>query len=1608
MSKSQLCYQSEELSRDFNLFGAKARDSYKNHVRGLVKYSSVLEIVRELRNMDSESYIEKVLGSLESSSRPSAVSIIKKLGTTRSEIHRGPFYSAILRIEVEMDIVDIGVVAQDRSVANGAWMPEHHLLANEQVNNFKNLGLPIVTFVDTPGAEANEQANTHNQAHSISRLIATMTSLEVPTVGIIYGLGYSGGAIPFTACNINLALRDAAFSTIQPKGLSSIARRLKLSWQKCAQIVGISSFELQELGIIDGIIDYSPSDSDQQIQKISLAIISSLSYLKKLCASQILRDYDLPNEYLLVAKRHCNPNEIATQFRKTFMKANEGSLMQSSDALFPNIFGMGYRHLRYLSLRQRLISIPKNQLGALRDIERANLQEHDNEIDVEGEFFRWAQNSGKIIYQNTTFVKSWKRFKESYESRSSAVGRLATLLFGNPQKRYERELEIIPKVYTSELYLSWKGLGGDLMHELLLRVIDPTLIKEFISADQLADPFSFAKSMLRGEAPLDVIGAQFTPKGLSQIKRIALYNKEQLVSSTDRVLLIDTIISECNYLLIHGYDKDSLLEQISPWLKVRSSKHAHRLAHVERMYDVIRIEELREPMLREATNLMLFDAFYDYLISQLSLIAETGLHKNLIQESTLEMMFEKGWAVSFKKYHSSISEEGVAKENFRIYCKGLSHKIGRRFLAQTQEWKRTLHPRISETLFVIITDILERLLPNWLEGKHKGISFNGTFKPQRIGKIKDFWNRLTIAYQDLLITDLLAKIKKSSPITARDIIKTYFVDFKEIMPDQVSGDPCSFPGFRAAIAKAIQNHTTPCGLVTGIGIYDDGKQKYKLGVVVSNPDFQAGAFDMASGEKFCQLLAECSDQEIPIVGFISSGGMQTKEGAGALYSMAVVNDKLNRFIEDFDLPVILFGFGDCTGGAQASFVTHPKVFNFYFSGTNMPFAGQIVVPSYLPYRATLSNYLSLIPGAMTGLVRHPFVSSIDEELRMIDSSIPLPTETVATVISRILKGDYSTQESVVAENRESLNEKILYKPIKKVLIHARGCTASKLIRIAQQLHIPIVLVQSDPDMNSSVAEQLQPNNGDTLIALGGNTSDESYLNGLSVIRVAEREGADALHPGIGFLSENPNFARLCRLHGINFIGPLVSSMETMGNKSNAVHTAMSNDVPVVPGSHGILQDANQGYTIAQEIGYPVLIKAVHGGGGKGIKVVERPDDFISTYQQVSLEAKSAFGNGELYLEKYVTSIRHIEAQILRDCFGNCKIVGIRDCSVQRDKQKVIEESDSTMLPASLRVIVVESATKLAHAVDYIGAGTVEFIFDLTNQAIYFMEMNTRLQVEHPVTEKVSGVDIVAQQFRIANGESIKDISVDNNGYSIEVRVTAEKIVKNAAGGFVFRADPGLVTHCEFPKDARIDVISAISSGKSISPFYDSLIAQIIIHESDRSRAISGMVNYLKSVSIKGVSTNIPLLLQILQDKIFQDGVYDTGYLPILLERVNTDELSDAMSKDGSASLRLDMSQIEIPESGELKVLAPGTGIFYNSPSPLDPPYLSEGDIFDANQTICLVEAMKVFSPLKLKDYLVQDKPIYDISAQYQVTRVNQQNGQQINTGDLLFVIKKTN
>ncbi len=438
---------------------------------------------------------------------------------------------------------------------------------------------------------------------------------------------------------------------------------------------------------------------------------------------------------------------------------------------------------------------------------------------------------------------------------------------------------------------------------------------------------------------------------------------------------------------------------------------------------------------------------------------------------------------------------------------------------------------------------------------------------------------------------------------------------------------------------------------------------------------------------------------------------------------------------------------------------------------------------------------------------------------------------------------------------------------KKVLIANRGEIAVRIIRACRELGVRTVAVFSEPDR-----ESLHAMIADEAICIGPAKSADSYLNIKAILAACELTGAEAVHPGFGFLSENAGFARMCTRCGVTFIGPSPEAMTLMGDKATAKQTMKKAGVPVVPGSDGLIESVEEAKALAEEIGYPVMVKASAGGGGRGIRRVDRPEDLEDAIVNAKQEAKSFFGDDGVYLEKFIVDPRHVEIQLLADQYGNTVYLGERDCSLQRRNQKMVEECPSPIMTPELRARMGEAAVRAAKACGYENAGTVEFL--LSGDQFYFMEMNTRIQVEHPVTEFVTGVDLVKMQIRIAAGEELpfKQEDIHLTGHAIECRINAE----NPAQGF--RPSPGRITALHMPGGPGIRIDTAVYSGYEITPYYDSMIAKLIAYAPTREEALKKMNWALAEFLVEGVDTNIDFQLKLLRDPDVEDGNYDIGFL----------------------------------------------------------------------------------------------------------------------------------
>ena len=439
---------------------------------------------------------------------------------------------------------------------------------------------------------------------------------------------------------------------------------------------------------------------------------------------------------------------------------------------------------------------------------------------------------------------------------------------------------------------------------------------------------------------------------------------------------------------------------------------------------------------------------------------------------------------------------------------------------------------------------------------------------------------------------------------------------------------------------------------------------------------------------------------------------------------------------------------------------------------------------------------------------------------------------------------------------------------KRVLIANRGEIAVRIIRACRELGIETVAVYSEADRDA-----LHVQLADEAYCIGPTPSKQSYLHIPSIMSVATLTGVDAIHPGYGFLAENSDFADACEMCGITFIGPPASAIERMGDKAQAKATMRAANVPTVPGSDGLLENVEEAVRVAKTIGYPVIIKATAGGGGKGIRIVRDEESLRQAVTTAQREAETAFGNAGVYLEKYIERMRHVEIQVMADRHGNVIHLGERDCSVQRRLQKLVEESPCPVLSEETRMAMGQAAVDAAKAVNYVGAGTIEFILADDGQ-FYFMEMNTRIQVEHPVTEWVTGVDLVREMIRAAAGLplSLKQDEVVLRGHAMECRINAEDPYRN------FMPAPGKITDYLAPGGIGVRVDSAVYSGYTVPPFYDSMIAKLIVWAPTRLEAIDRMLRALMEFRIEGVKTTIPFHIALLQNEAFRRADVSTRFL----------------------------------------------------------------------------------------------------------------------------------
>jgi hypothetical protein len=809
-SVDQLYILAERLAQDFSLFPRKQPASV---IKGLVSEQQIEIKLEQLRGMDVDAYIAATVSPCEEASRPGARAIVEALGVSIVHtVERGPLYA----VEVEMDFGEsirrVAIIAQNRTHGMGVWGPEHHELAAQLAANFATRSLPIVCLMDTPGADASQAANANNQAHSISRLIAELCNVDVPTVGIIVGQGYSGGAIPLAASNLLLSLRTGVFNTIHPKGLASLVRRYNLSWQECAQFVGVSPYELYKQGNIDGVIDYDPGEDDK-IVNLRSVIVSSILSIEASARDFVSQHPETLEHYKRNINRYLRPSESLAA-----VHANSTLKLRASPTEYPNIFGVTFRYLRYLSLRKRIKSTTIRQYGRLAasEIPEGELAQRIHR-ERRAAFLGWLQDPDKILYEDA-LNKAWKNYLDKKSQASDERGRFAQLIFGEPGRNYAKAKRDLCLVCGTHLYNRWKAGAKDNLIALIQHMQDEDANAFLLRSHEVTD----VKALLRTMSDSDDVLIReiksrvgFEGRKLFSTSYIeeksADFLQAQLVSELNLIIEGPSLYSEnlaglnlsneTTRVLERGESKGTIelnrrLLEDSLWSYVVRKSDVGREAKEQDLtiLDIILNEDIREDFIKQCRNLITFSVVYDNLIGDLVSVARQAHESRTLPAAFIAKLVEKSLA---ELETLSVFPPEVRKRADTAFSSWIgelaNHSRAASFL---KAWNRIVHVDKSDTLFVVISFFFEKLLPGYYASVESGRRYNGKVEPVRIGRRKDFWNRLTIAYRDLLFHELLTREKRTRKTTYQTLLDRFVRDFKEMNSNLMSANPVAFPTFR--------------------------------------------------------------------------------------------------------------------------------------------------------------------------------------------------------------------------------------------------------------------------------------------------------------------------------------------------------------------------------------------------------------------------------------------------------------------------------------------------------------------------------------------------------------------------------------------------------------------------------------------------------------------------------------------------------------------------------------------------------------------------------------------------------------------------------------------
>lgn len=1344
------------------------------------------------------------------------------------------------------EMIDVAVVGQNSTATTkaGMYTPEDHKKLIDFLDRVNVEKRVLHSYVDTPGADAGKEANQNYQSEMIAAALQRVTNMKVPHICYMVGQGGSGGAIVIKGgANRTFIVKDGFYYTIHPIGLGFIARSLKLSNQEVPQLIDCSPFELVRDGHVDGIIKTDITDKSKDLDTSDMLRLFFDAY-KNVDeeVKEVMHTEDAMEDYLDYLSDVYHVGVNMDQFKKfggdkkVFVESVLDQAHKNFLELHPESIDMSYEDFVKKELwqfdervRHKLNMEKSKQMQRYKTAEQV-LREPITDRKVDRVEVKDSVDEGEA---SRKFVESLREQDCDYLLRKMDEMQNTWRSFNSLRKRTLKEAK--------------KKLGK------MYSVTEESNIDE---QDVLIDYILY--SLISGEG--------------------YAYAHDVLMPVLNKKEGLDDV-----FVLLANSDHDS-----AAFLLSCAPEKTLKIAAFYRVLDGFATELCKNPL---------------NLIDQLNQEKEGG-DIYISGEYLLE------------KFDAAMEGVDINEEDFFNWFSDKDcsewHKKAIKFIMQ---YNNKVDPRRKQVA-PIIEAVLEYIRSKTTQKKSwfKSVKRNNArvLLSQLNLKEVDFpnlWAMIQLTQKDRntqwLLEDVkleeqarLKKIPKTHPKLSIDYWLDYLPgDFHETNGDMMPYNCLNFPKFGTRIRQNIEDETKKYkgALTTGVMKMEYDGSDFEYGLALSNPGFQAGAIDQSSGIKMDELLDECMERKIPAVFVISCGGMNTKDGVGALESMARLTRKIDEYKRRTGLPVVMVAFGDSKGGFEASILNHPDVITYYLSGTDKLFAGRGTVPEFIPVNVSL---VDLVEEPKFGLLKDPRMEDYDEFYgKLVDIWGPEKVnkanfdlnEELNKIFHEVTKGDFrktlALDHYMEVHTKEEGSNGIDFCPklnelegdeleaalerlrFDSVLIANRGVIKGKLVTACRNIGITPILMHVPADKDS-LTYSVAPNKIKTV---------SSYGNSEDVIACAKLNGVEAIAYGYGFFAEDPVHHEKALKAGLINIAPPLEAVQTCSQKVKTLQAMMDAGVPVQEGSKGIVPDLDAAYEVCERIGYPVILKADTGGGGRGIKIVRKKEDLKAKWTEVKTQAASVFPTDDVFIEKFVTNARHIEFQVLRDHWGNVVVFDERDCTLQRKGQKMLEESPSSIVTPEMRAEIKKAVKTAAENLNLIGPNTVEFLLDMDTNAFSFMEVNPRIQVENEVTgirysSEKKEIDLVEWQLKIARGEKIgftqeeMDRQVENEPrHTIELRLCAEDIAKD------FAIDPGKVTDISLPKIDGVVIDLAIKKGKTLSGSYDSMFGTLIASAENREECFAKLREALEKIKVDGVFTNMPVLKVVLDDERVCEG-----------------------------------------------------------------------------------------------------------------------------------------